>query len=150
MYKKTPITPQDTPRIHILIAVLNITHIMYRSWNITSIYHSIPHAHTKLCSSNFYFLESHKLCPGAPFCKSHGISLRQNVMDPESSLPFPPDYTAAYFDNHPCTTSAPMEWDSHESLLYACPNEKGCGSLTRYRRIDAPPKENVNRRDNIS
>jgi hypothetical protein len=40
------------------------------------------------------------------------------LTDPESSLPFPPDYTASYFDNHPCTFSAPMECDRVMKVYY--------------------------------
>jgi hypothetical protein len=39
---------------------------------------------------------------------------------PESSLSFPPDYAAAYFDNHPCTSSAPMEWDKVMKVMKRC------------------------------
>jgi hypothetical protein len=42
----------------------------------------------------------------------------KDLTDPESSLPFPLDYIAAYFDNHPCTSSAPTEWDRVMKVYY--------------------------------
>jgi hypothetical protein len=70
------------------------------------------------------------------------MSLRQNVMDPESSLPFPPDYTAAYFDNHPCTTSAPMEWDRVMKVYYMhVQMKKGVALLPDTEGLMLPPKK---------
>jgi hypothetical protein len=46
------------------------------------------------------------------------MPLRQNLKDPESSLPFPLDYIAAYFDNQPSTSSAPKKWDRVMKVYY--------------------------------
>jgi hypothetical protein len=70
------------------------------------------------------------------------MPLRQNLKDPESSLPFPLDYIAAYFDNKPSTSSAPMKWDRVMKVYYMYVQmKKGMAPLPDTEGLMPPQKK---------